>query len=1055
MELYGGNLHLLCTFTGGFILHRNDLWPNLVKISVLAIFCILYYILLSFDFGLVGRLVISTIVPFIVLTIQLIVVYLNKILDKSIDLPDIEQELNDEPELPRGVSAQLWSRRMVLFDQTLPADERAYRLIQEGFDPEEVFRLNALIESGEINEHTEIGARSHRIKKKLILINGTVANIQLDRETLSRTFIRPPNWFYILLSFLLSFIMTFFVYVLKDFSTKVSALYLMFIPATAIFSFLLPPSCDPYSTTLNDPYIAFTRAITLSIFTFFIAELDSLDQKFQSSDSNLSVSAFINVSKFLNITHENYVEYQEMLANFCAILPFLIFVGFIGHPLITFHYFIEVVSKYIFGLAGSASFFGSLIELSLSIVHFFISFGILKISSNFVSITVMIIYVSFFVQFCYEDILSKRIIKPMLILSRFIKAMISGVAALLAYFIHIKQFKIIPITMTTFHIIIDLILPYITSHQSYFLLHGKLMDTNKTFNLIRKYFGHVTVPFFLSYLLQNYPLDNILSPLLVIQCLNISQSVPHIYAVALILATFTLPNEFSFQNLSISLLISLLISRKLIKIENIIRLRVKSYFYPEILYSDPYTNPLKFIWATVISFLKILSPHLSTSFSFGSIVWSCITGAPNSIFFGLGPYLLPSAPRPNLFYDESSKSFESEPSFNIAPNHPIEAPVYVSLTKSLEKSLYSLIKSAKLGIVNDDSFYLLVDNDLVSILHIISVVPGCVRFQIRGLEYEQQTICHNGELSILQQIVLEQTESIGNFGHAIAFHFSMFDLVAKNLELNMISVSQFNFNRTVFSVLGETEVFNWLFKALAYIAAKEQIEFSDHDQLENDMSELSQENIDFINIVFHYFEKLQDSRTVRNILESYKYIFENLKSENGLDDSKLLSFFNGNAENVEDENIKALIIKGVRYGVLLCLNASVDLAPSIEDLQDFFDFMHESEEQLVLPVSDENFLEQVGKTESALISLVNVENAASIVRFGKSSMSWAVFKLETESVRGFWANESRNILFDAIISNERPSIQFNIHFLRNITNQSCNQPIGYPVVVSNINVSYE
>ena len=62
--------------------------------------------------------------------------------------------------------------------------------------------------------------------------------------------------------------------------------------------------------------------------------------------------------------------------------------------------------------------------------------------------------------------------------------------------------------------------------------------------------------------------------------------------------------------------------------------------------------------------------------------------------------------------------------------------------------------------------------------------------------------------------------------------------------------------------------------------------------------------------------------------------------------------------------------------------------------------------------------------------------------------------MESESIRGFWANEIRSILFLAMSSRERNSIQYNIHSLRNITNQSCNQPVGYPAYVSNIIDSY-
>lgn len=762
--------------------------------------------------------------------------------------------------------------------------------------------------------------------------------------------------------------------------------------------------------------------------------------------------------------------------------------------------------------------------------------------------------------------------------------------------------------ITIIHFFIDIVLPYISTHQSYFLLHGRLIQLHKFFFLIRNWSHYIFVPFYLSFLIFNYPLHCTLTSLLIIQSFNISQSVSHIYSIALILSTFTLHIEFSFQSLSLAVLISFALTRKLIKVVHILKMFNKRFFFPPAIYSDPYTNTTEFVKVIFISVIIILQPHASLSFSFLSIVWSCLTGAPPMIFFGLGSFIEPSAPRPNCFYDDASISFDHENFYSIKTDSPIEVPVYVSLSKSLESNLFSIISNGRLGIVDDDSFFLLVDNDLVAILHIIAIEPTCVRFQVRGLEYEQQTLCHNGELSVIQQIILEQRD-FGNLGHAIAFHFSMFSLVEKNLDLNMISVSQYNYNDIVFAVLGSETTFLWFFRACAYIAARDQSEFidsinstelnspdgndasiislndendidansnikssdnrqnasidtkdnnenenaSDNDKIndiqninnadeninegknvntndnvnenvndnqntssnnnnnnnhkdsnndsnnnndsnshnndnnnnnDNDNNnsnndnnnntqgdentaifdndepfEFDEEQNDFIDKVFHYFEKQPNAETLSLIGKSFKYILCKIKGENRINDLGLLTLFNGTFDEKEikgcNDKMRKFIISSVRYGVLLSLNSSVDLAPSLDDTDDFFSFMKESEEQPVLPISDDNFLDTISDIETALITLISLSNEVQIVRFSRAVSSWAVFKMETESVRGFWANEARNILFDAIVSNERLSIQFELHFLRNITNQSCNQPVGYPVLVSNVNCSLE
>ena len=77
-----------------------------------------------------------------------------------------------------------------------------------------------------------------------------------------------------------------------------------------------------------------------------------------------------------------------------------------------------------------------------------------------------------------------------------------------------------------------------------------------------------------------------------------------------------------------------------------------------------------------------------------------------------------------------------------------------------------------------------------------------------------------------------------------------------------------------------------------------------------------------------------------------------------------------------------------------------------------------------------------------------------ILRFCQSETKWTIFELESELIRGFWVNEAKSILYLANYSTERSSIQLDISSLRNITNQSCNPPVGYPSFVTTILHSY-
>jgi hypothetical protein len=148
----------------------------------------------------------------------------------------------------------------------------------------------------------------------------------------------------------------------------------------------------------------------------------------------------------------------------------------------------------------------------------------------------------------------------------------------------------------------------------------------------------------------------------------------------------------------------------------------------------------------------------------------------------------------------------------------MEAPVYISMAEELERRLHALVSGGALGLVTNDSFFLFTDGDLVVIVHVVAIEPSCVHFQMRGLEYVQQTICHGGELSIVQQVALEQTQ-FGNIAHALAFTFTMWDIRAKDVRFEMVTVSRYVYQDTVYAPLGR-DLFEWYFNAAAFVCAR-------------------------------------------------------------------------------------------------------------------------------------------------------------------------------------------------------------------------------------------
>lgn len=77
-----------------------------------------------------------------------------------------------------------------------------------------------------------------------------------------------------------------------------------------------------------------------------------------------------------------------------------------------------------------------------------------------------------------------------------------------------------------------------------------------------------------------------------------------------------------------------------------------------------------------------------------------------------------------------------------------------------------------------------------------------------------------------------------------------------------------------------------------------------------------------------------------------------------------------------------------------------------------------------------------------------------VVRLIKANPENKVFRLNRESIRGLWASQQQELLYFRNIDAERGSIQNAKCVLRNIANQSCDQPVGYPIYISEIDHSF-
>lgn len=156
------------------------------------------------------------------------------------------------------------------------------------------------------------------------------------------------------------------------------------------------------------------------------------------------------------------------------------------------------------------------------------------------------------------------------------------------------------------------------------------------------------------------------------------------------------------------------------------------------------------------------------------------------------------------------------------------------------------------------------------------------------------------------------------------------------------------------------------------------------------------------------------------------------------------------------EILKQIVIPAVRMGLRLhqdhFQNDSNDEVSLYENLTKF------DRETVISYERDPIWRHAVLNSVQSLLSLrhqfTEYSDQYKVVMLNKNYLSFRLIKLNKECVRSFWAGQQHELIFLRNKNQERGSIQNAKQVLRNIINSSCDQPIGYPIYVSQLTTSY-
>lgn len=500
-------------------------------------------------------------------------------------------------------------------------------------------------------------------------------------------------------------------------------------------------------------------------------------------------------------------------------------------------------------------------------------------------------------------------------------------------------------------------------------------------------------------------------------------------------------------DLSISIFIGFALSKKL----HLIYDTVKSYAYA---FAGFLATLQSSDEAALYPIIFLIVPKFFSPINFGSFVFGITFGSYGLIPYGRPCFMsIPVPPRANNSFDpflsimrkkHRIKSFISE--------YPSEAPVYLSMVRDIKKNLHKLINDGAFGFVTEESFYLLHNDSSNAIIHILGIDGNDVYFQLRGLEVNSVTLCHdneNAKLSFASSSVVD----INNL--VCSYEYLSFDTKLSNLRVSLVSMKE------VFeSTNPAINIINCLKYSLSYYICKNRSVFQSFflDSSHNCEESLRVIFVIFVpdacdhelakfSYIFHAIAKKINS-SIRSCTNMFK-LFNSNSLSNIYFDSKIDS-----NEKLVDEivfpSLKATII-------LFYLEYSSLIQMDVNSVSEF-------EENLTLynymSIEDPSFEKLVNDDEidcfiTVLQKKSKEDDKIHFATFsGSNDETWKVFRLSTYYMKSLWGTSTFSTL-DHLANNERTHIQATPYLLNNLMSQAADLPIGYPAYVSDIeNSSY-
>lgn len=773
------------------------------------------YILYSLLFYLhdsdnkIARLVIVSILMGIIFFIKLSLYIIRLSIRYSFDIEDQTDNSNElnEQSHPNNFSDDIWNLRHLFIGKRHSSDQIINDLINSGVDSQQLLRLAEYVydeqNTDELRQSlipNESNESNHSRSKMAIQCCNSIFVLPFSLHQIDKIYPFHPSFMSIIFSTIFGFTSSYLLLTLGDQFADREKWFIAMVLTSSTFSIVLPPTIDPYNTTLNDCWNSCTRPLFITILSFIwriiLDYVCSVPDSIQCHPAPMIIKQIYN----LNINWPIILPYIFDVLHYGLLLsPLFILIGYIGHPVSVLVAILEGACRYCFGQNGVSGIGHLLIQILRGSLSVAASFGLLyigyrdhndytsdqlvptnKIDSILICGAIGVSTLINLVPFKFNWELLHNSISTFLF--PLIAAILSFAVSILFTVVIHNNLDVIKWVCFGWLALFELVFPVLYSCHSVFFAHILVLPYIPFIPIFRYISSLVFCPLFLAssiqFINEESPLPILLISFIITHSVHKMNSETHIYAFAVLISVVVFPYEFCLTDPVVNLFLSLLIAAKIEVSIPVIKGMVQnrySILVIELFEFDKLPLFFQIIIAAHLNFKAIFPDNL---IKIPTLFWCLLTGGGFLSQWGLSYLLLPQPIKPNYFFDwpnntsvyrslrrnhdndNSSISQQSLISNAVNQNindHPIETPIYLSATRAMASSLGPLLKSGRFGHINAGNMYLFQsrDNDISFLLHVISIEPTCFKCQLRGLEYKHPTSCHQNEQTELNNILDE------------------------------------------------------------------------------------------------------------------------------------------------------------------------------------------------------------------------------------------------------------------------------------------------------------